>query len=201
MIIALPKGIVIGRSRALVARICGGDPAPAGRLSFRSPNGDIVLLCKHRDVPRLLAANAIDIGITSYEWVVEAGFPQSRIFRRLDWCDTRISLIARAERAATVLEQPALACATEFPTIAKRYLDETGLASKTSLMAVSGSTETFVGSLCDIAIECVETGATLRDNGLAEVRTVLECHVLAAHSERGSDHVKRFNELVDGGKQ
>lgn len=174
MRIGLPKGIVKNRSLSVVEKIIGH---PVSEKVLKFPSRDINLyLLKHRDIPTLLLQNRLDFGITSSEWLEERE-ARLHILEELDWCDTRISLIGPTPKSGTEKGFSGT-CVTEFPTIASRELRRLGLGSL-SIHTVSGSTEALVPDLFDFGVDCVETGQTLKENGLVELECLLHSRVVA----------------------
>ena len=63
--------------------------------------------------------------------------------------------------------------ATKYPHIAKRYFEEVGL--DVSIVKIEGSVELApLLSLADAIVDIVETGTTLKENGLYVVRYIME---------------------------
>ena len=64
-----------------------------------------------------------------------------------------------------------LLIATEYPRIAEKWAYSKNL-SHTILMTY-GSTEAFAGGIADIIVDCVDTGQTLKANGIQIVDTIM----------------------------
>ena len=91
--------------------------------------------------------------------------------------------------------QPAVA--TKFPRLTEAYFRRRGLAPE--LIVMSGSVELapLVG-LTDLIVDLVQTGATLRENGLVELRTILESQaVLIANRASYRLRAAEVRELID----
>jgi ATP phosphoribosyltransferase len=167
--VALPKGIVRAKSERLAADLTGAS-VTGGALRVQG-NGVIVHLVKHRDIPGLVCAGLVDVGVTSTDWVFESG-RQFGAMRLLDWCDCRISLIS-----APSAKRPLIRVVTEFPRHAA-LLRGTHFPEDVSITTISGSTESLVPDVFDACVDCVETGATLRAHNLVELHTVLKTSVV-----------------------
>lgn len=184
--IGLPKGTIKEKSFAVIRELLGIH-AEGKRLSYSNAETEIFLL-KHRDIPGLLARKVIDVGITSTEWLDECG-DNLAILKNLDWCDTRVSVIAR--EGTKLCELKGIRCVTEFPSTAANYFRQQKI-SDVEIVTVSGSSESLVPSVFDVSVDCVETGRTLRENGLSEIhvishcRTVLVCRHADVHAMRTS---------------
>ena len=192
MIVALPKGVALKHSLAIVAHVVASEPNPR-QLHFCGNSGVKVLLVKHRDIPGLLTNDLIDIGVTSTDWLIEKGTTLLP-YLELDWCFTKIALISKRE-CTHQLSQSSL-CVTEFPNIATQYVTDRGLGESLKLLHVSGSTEAYVGSVCDFAIDCVETGETLRQNGLVLREIIKQITTVVVASRRGRHFSSRFQDLL-----
>jgi len=128
---------------------------------------------KPRSIPQMVALGMLDAGFVGKDLVVE-----SRYKEELEWLgglprgkDVRI-VVAAADPG--ILESPPkrpLTIATEYPNIASTWAMKRGLAH--IVVHTWGSTEAYAPAFCDIVIDCVETGATLKANGLVEVETIM----------------------------
>ena len=170
--IGLPKGTIKEKSFDVIRKLTGMD-AQGKRLSYKNAEAEIFLL-KHRDIPRLLARKVIDVGITSTEWLDECG-DDLAILKELNWCDTRMSVIGREGTQLSELER--IRCITEFPSTAARYFQQNSIFD-VEILTVSGSSESLVPSVFDVSIDCVETGRTLRENGLTEIQVISYCRTV-----------------------
>ena len=66
-----------------------------------------------------------------------------------------------------------LRVATKYPNVAKAYYD--GLSRRTELIKLNGSIELApILGLSDVIVDIVETGTTLKENGLEVIATVAE---------------------------
>jgi ATP phosphoribosyltransferase len=62
--------------------------------------------------------------------------------------------------------------ATEYPRVAGEWAMKHGLAH--IVVESHGSTEAYTKHVADCVIDCVETGATLEQNGLVAIETLFE---------------------------
>jgi ATP phosphoribosyltransferase len=170
--IGLPKGTIKEKSLDVIRGLTGGH-AGGKRLSYGTADTEIFLL-KHRDIPGLLARKVIDVGITSTEWLDECGADLA-VLKSLDWCDTRMSVIAKEGTRLSDLKR--IRCVTEFPSTAASYFRQQQIPS-VDIVTVFGSSESLVPSVFDVSIDCVETGRTLRENGLSEISVISHCRTV-----------------------
>lgn len=137
-----------------------------------------VLLAKDPDVPIYVEQGAADLGIAGRDVIWESGvnvlvplalgalIPASRCRLAL------ISPNATRERKWRLAHE--LTIATKYPTITRDYVDRTGLGAQ--VIGLSGNIELAPAcGMADLIVDIVQTGATLRENDLVEIETILEC--------------------------
>jgi ATP phosphoribosyltransferase len=126
----------------------------------------IVLQVKDPDVPVYVDLGVADCGVVGKDWILESG---RDVFEPLDlgFGRTRFSLI----RLPGGSERPAR-IATKYPRIAAKYLAERNLTA--DVVRLNGKIELApLTGLADAVIDLVETGRTLRENGLIESEIIL----------------------------
>lgn len=182
--IALPKGRMQHQALALLHTIgyvrdttadIDGDaarrlliPAAGGRVSY--------LLAKPGDVPVYVEYGVADLGIVGEDVLRESGRDVYEPLR-LPFGHCHLAVAGRADRPARPLRlEPNLRIATKYPNLTRDYFHGRGISAE--IIALSGSVELapLVG-LADLIVDLVETGSTLKANGLVELRTIL--HVQA----------------------
>jgi ATP phosphoribosyltransferase len=148
---------------------------PKGILQFSDNQNYEAFLLKHRDMLSLLQQNKLDCAIVSTEWVEESqyDFP---VLDTLGWSQYKICLIGSEYCEINMNEGPS-SCVTEFPTTAKNYIRKMGWVN-TQLSVVSGSSEALVPKVFDCCIDCVETGATIKNHNLVVLDTLIETNVV-----------------------
>ncbi|HEY2493759.1 MAG TPA: ATP phosphoribosyltransferase [Paenibacillus sp.] len=188
--IGLPKGVVKSKSVSLIESYVGGK-VNADKLHFLVEENIYIYLLKHRDIPMMIDQGILDFGITSSEWIKEGNY-DLKMFKELDWCDTRISLLS--ERNRPVLTKPdSFTCVTEFPNTAMQYFQTIG-RNDVNIQHVNGSTEGFVPTIFDCCVDCVETGHTLHLHNLQE-ENVLHLSKIVVVGRRQAD--RRVMEEID----
>jgi ATP phosphoribosyltransferase len=130
--------------------------------SLRFEFGSITILqVKDPDVPVYVDLGVADCGVVGKDWILESA---RDVYEPLDlgFGRTRFSLIrlpGGGERLTRV--------ATKYPRIAAKYLADRGLSA--DIVRLNGKIElAALTGLADAVIDLVETGQTLRDNGLTE---------------------------------
>ncbi len=185
--IALPAGRLYVEAVELLKR-CGLDleawRGDERRLLWTSPDGRRrFLVARPADVATYVERGTADLGITGKDNLLES---QDDVHEVLDlrFGGCRLVLAAPGGRLPERLASgnghglsSGLRVATKYPRFARRHLAELGLAAQ--VITLHGATElAAVAGLADAVIDAVDTGATLRNNGLAPVKD------LAASSAR-----------------
>lgn len=169
----LPKGRLAGEVVAALGEFGPAPDALEGRaLVVPAQSGDIrYLLLKPSDVPAYVEGGAADLGLVGWDVLREE--PRDvlePITTRLGAC--RLSLCGRAGAdLVSRMRLGRLRVATKYPRLTARALGERGLVAE--LVPLHGSVElSVVVGLADAIVDLVETGGTLRANGLVELEVL-----------------------------
>jgi ATP phosphoribosyltransferase len=165
--IALPKGRVLRVVAPLLER-AGIDAssllADDRALVRESPSSGIrFLLLKPDDVPTYVEYGAADLGISGRDVLLERA---SELYRPLDLgIGICRMVVAGVKGRPAPTDVPRVA--TKFPRIATDHFARRGVQA--DIVYVQGSVELApIVGLSDIIVDLVETGETLRHNGLEE---------------------------------
>jgi ATP phosphoribosyltransferase len=178
---ALPKGRLTEDALAFLGRAGYAMPVNGNggrKLVLDAADGRLrFIMVKPADVPIFVEYGAADVGIAGLDVVREA---ERDVYEPLHlpfgYC--RLAVAGRADRADLGLRlERSPRVATKFPRLTEAFFRKRGVAAE--LIVMSGSVELapLVG-LADLIVDLVQTGATLRENGLAELRTILESQAL-----------------------
>ena len=179
IILALPKGRILGECAPLLER-AGVRPAAdyadedSRRLRFptNDPALDIVRV-RPFDVATFVAFGAAHIGICGADVLMEFDYPE--IYAPLDLGIGRCR-VSVAEPAASVgADDPAtwsrVRVATKYPNIARRHYAARGVQAE--IVHLNGAMELAPGlGLSRLIVDLVQTGSTLRANGLQETEVI-----------------------------
>jgi ATP phosphoribosyltransferase len=140
-----------------------------GRLRF--------ILAKPIDVPVFVEYGAADLGIAGLDVVREA---ERDVYEPLSlpfgYC--RLVVAGRDDRAYRSLHvERSPRVATKFPRLTENYFRKRGLAPEIIVMSGSVELAPLVG-LADLIVDLVQTGSTLMENGLRELRVILESQAI-----------------------
>ena len=136
-------------------------------------------LAKGPDVPTYVEYGAADIGVVGSDIIMEE---KRHVYDVLDLGFGRCRMcVAGPERAADLLQHhEMIRVATKYPNIARDYFYN-GKQQTVDIIKLNGSVELgpIVG-LSDVIVDIVETGSTLRENGLKVLEEVcpLSAHMI-----------------------
>jgi len=172
LVIALSKGRTVKALVPLLAR--AGIDASALAQGDRSLVRDVgtlrFLLLKPDDVPTYVEHGAADMGVCGRDVLRER---ESDLLVPLDLEIGRCKMIVAAPKGAKP-PSDLVRVATKYPQTAAEHFAARGVQAE--IISLSGSVELApLAGLADFIVDLVETGETLRQNGLevvAEVATV-----------------------------
>lgn len=176
VVVAVPKGRVLEQ---LVPRLAaaGFDTdvlTKSTRQLIRTDEARNIqwLMLKPDDVPTYVEYGAADVGVVGRDVLLEREYD---LYAPLDLGIGRCKLAVAAHRRAPYPPPPGalLRVATKFPNVATRHFKSRGIAVE--MIFVQGSVELApLTGLADVIVDIVETGETLRQNGLEVVEDIVE---------------------------
>jgi len=179
-VIALCKGRFLEPSLDLLARAgirFSEDVASSRKLIFIADDQSFrVVLVKPADVPTYVEYGAADIGIAGRDVLLES---RADVLQPLDlkfgYCKVAVAGPngTRAKARDYIADNPTVRVATKYPRITMDYYNARGIPVE--IIPLSGSIELapLIG-LADRIVDLVETGRTLKDNGLEIVEIIAE---------------------------
>lgn len=166
LVIALTKGRILDEVLPLLEK-AGITPAEdmgkSRKLIFDSSVEDVKLMViRGSDVPTYVELGSADIGIAGKDMILEYG--SRGFYEPLDLGLARCRLMTAALTGAN-LDLPRLRVASKFVNIAKHYFSEQG--RQVDIIKLNGALELApLMGLADCIVDIVDTGNTLRANGL-----------------------------------
>ena len=200
LLFALPKGRLAQDSLSFLAQAGLSTPTDteSRKLILPAADGSVgFVMAKPRDVPTYVEHGAADLGICGLDVVRET---DRAVYEPLllPFGQCRLSLAGPAENAPVAtgaggdfaersfrvsssshqpgmplryMSQPRIA--TEYPRLTRSFFAERGVNAE--VITLNGSVELGpILGLSDLIVDVVQTGTTLRMNGLVEIRTILE---------------------------
>ena len=193
--IALPKGRLFDAALDLCAAV-GFEVSEARntrKLIVEDPaQGVRVLLLKPVDVLTFVEYGAADLGIVGQDILRER---EEEVFEPLalpfGYC--RLVLAGKPERAQTDWRlAPSLRIATKYPQLTRKFFSERGWSAE--IITLNGSVEIGPAlGLSDLLVDLVDTGRTLRENGLVEFEELFKSQATLIVNR--SSHTLRFDEI------
>jgi ATP phosphoribosyltransferase len=181
LVMALPNGRILSEAMPLLNRI-GIEPEPAFadpasrqlRFATSDPSLDLIRV-RSFDAATFVAFGAAQLGIAGNDVLME--FDYSEIYAPLDLGigHCRLAVAAPADWAAH--EDPRrwshLPIATKYPEITRRHFAARGVQAE--CIKLNGAIELApLLGLCHHIVDLVQTGATLKANGLVEVERIAD---------------------------
>lgn len=161
-------------------------------------------LAKATDVPTYVEYGAADIGVVGKDTIMEEARRMYEVFDlKLGQCRMCVAGPKSAEKLLNGGE--IIRVATKYPHIAKDYFDNKKHQT-VEIIKLNGSIELApIVGLSEVIVDIVETGSTLRENGLVvleeicplSARMVVNEVSMKMEHERISDLVKRLKEVLD----
>jgi ATP phosphoribosyltransferase len=149
-------------------------------------------LAKANDVPTYVEYGAADIGIVGKDTILEEG---RKMYEVLDLGigKCRMCVCGPAEAAEYLQHHELIRVATKYPAIAKDYFYNKKHQT-VEIIKLNGSIELApIVGLSEVIVDIVETGSTLRENGLTVLEEVCP---LSARMVVNQVSMKRENERI-----
>lgn len=166
--IALTKGRILEQTLPLLAAagiVPAEDIDKSRKLVFATNHPDVrLLVLRGSDVPTYVQFGAADIGVSGKDTLMENG--ADGLYEPLDLQIARCKLVTAA-LADTPVRKGRIKVATKYVNIAKRYYATQG--RQIDVIKLYGAMELApIMNLADEIVDIVDTGNTLRANGLVE---------------------------------
>lgn len=151
-------------------------------------------LAKANDVPTYVEYGAADIGIVGKDTILEEG---RKLYEVLDLGIGRCRMCVCGPKSAGeyLKHHELIRVATKYPAIAKDYFYNKKHQT-VEIIKLNGSIELApIVGLAEVIVDIVETGSTLRENGLSVLEEVCP---LSARMVVNQVSMKRENERITG---
>jgi ATP phosphoribosyltransferase len=172
--LALPKGRLLEPAVGLLRDLGMSAIDPESRkLIFKDPGRGLeILLLKPADVPAYVTYGAADLGVVGKDILLEQ---EPDVYEPLDLGFGFCRLVVAEPRELWERDDPAkwswVRVATKYPRLTEQYFSSRGI--QVEIVRLDGSIELapLVG-LADRIVDLVQSGETLRANGLVEVAEI-----------------------------
>lgn len=171
--IALPKGRLGEKVYGMFEKAgfsCPEILSDSRKLVFENPScGVRYFWVKPSDVTVYVERGAADIGVAGKD-IIDEYTPD--IYELLDLNVGRCRMCVAAKKDFRENPDVTLRVATKFSTIARRYYSSIG--REIDIIPLNGSIELApVLGMSDVIVDIVETGTTLKENGLEVFQTIM----------------------------
>jgi ATP phosphoribosyltransferase len=175
LVIAVNKGRIFEECMPLLAA-CeiqpSDDPKSSRKLIFESLTGNHkIIVARSADVPTYVENGVADVGITGKDTILEYG-AEMTFYERLD---LKIGACRMMTAGPVGVAEPAqgVRVASKFVNIARQYYQKQ--SKQVSLIKLSGALEIApLLGLADCIVDIVDTGNTLKANGLEARESICE---------------------------
>ena len=172
MDIALPKGRLGDQVLKMLEQAGYGlkeDPNDTRKLTFENEEAGVrCFWVKPSDVGIYVERGAADIGVVGEDILLEY---EPNVFELLDLGLGKCRMAVAGPKDFEDPGEAPLKVATKFPNVARRFYS--GKSREIDVIKLNGSIELApLLGLSDVIVDIVETGTTLKENGLAVLETV-----------------------------
>jgi ATP phosphoribosyltransferase len=212
LVLALPKGRILGEVMPLLARTgirpeAAFDDPDSRQLRFCTSNPEIeIIRVRSFDVATFVAFGAASLGVVGSDVLMEFDYPE--VYAPVDLGLGRCRLAVAEPTALSRADDPRrwshIRIATKYPEITRRHFAARGVQAE--CIRLSGAMELAPSlGLCRRIVDLVSSGETLKANNLVEVehiadvsaRLVVNRTQLKTDPERVGLWVERIREAVD----
>jgi ATP phosphoribosyltransferase len=168
--IALPKGRIASETLAIFKKIFGDEFVFEDRKLILEQRGFRFLLVRNQDVPTYVFHGSADIGVVGFDVLEE------KSLQLVELADLGIGkckvVVGMRDGQKIDYSKHRISVATKMENITRNYFAKKAMA--VDVIKLYGSIELapLVG-LADAIVDIVETGATMKQNGLVEVETIM----------------------------
>lgn len=202
--VALPKGRLLDPALQLLSSIgIKGLEAETRSLLLTDAERDVrVIFLKPADIPTYVEYGAADLGIVGKDILAEQ---QPDVYEPVDLGFGFCRLVVAEPRALWERDDPTkwswVRVATKYPTLTEQYFSERGI--QVEMIHLDGSIELapLVG-LAERIVDLVQSGETLRANGLVEVAEIMTstARLIVNRASLKTEHA-RVNALIAAMRQ
>ncbi len=169
--VALPKGRIAQETLEIFETIFGESFKFDDRKLILETENFRFLLVRNQDVATYVYHQAADIGVVGLDTLEEQGLDVIRLLDlRRGVCKVAIGMRVGEKLDLTKAE---IKVATKMVNITKRYFADRAIAADVIKLYGSIELAPLVG-LADMIVDIVETGATMKQNGLEVVEDIME---------------------------
>ena len=199
--LALAKGRLAEQTFTLLENLgidCSEPRNPGRQLVLWDKKNNIrFILVKPSDVPTYVDHGVADLGVVGKDTLLESGRPLYEVLD-LTFGKCKLCIAGYADSSNSPVTRATFRVATKYPRVARSFYDSKGQTIE--IIELHGSVELGpVIGLSDVILDIVESGSTLKANGLSvredvcDVSARLVCNRVSLKTKR-----ERIRSLIDG---
>ena len=198
LILALPKGRVYEDVLPLLQDSqfeLKDDPKKTRKLVLDTKNAKVkILLVRGWDVPAYVTSGAAHLGIVGKDILIEKESEEFIELKDLEIGKCRLSLAGKKD---LLIGSTRMKIATKYPKSSIKFMESLGVQSE--IIYLHGAQEIApIMGLSDAIIDLVESGKTLKENGLHEIQVIRDVSTrLIANKAALKTKSSLIQELVD----
>ncbi len=201
--IALPKGRIAEETLDIFSKIFNTNFAFDNRKLILEAHGFRFLNVRNQDVPTYVAHGAADLGVVGLDVITEQELDIVDLLdMQLGCCKVAIGI---KNEDALDWSKPDIKIATKMVNITKNYFAQKAVGVQVIKLYGSIELAPLVG-LADAIVDIVDTGATMRENGLKVAEEIMSssAHLIANNNSfyaKKSDILSIYDKIkkvVDG---
>ena len=198
LILALPKGRVY---EDVIPILKGSnfeltdDPKKTRKLVLDTKNKKVkILLVRGWDVPTYVTSGAAHLGVVGKDILIEKESEEFIELKDLEIGKCRLSLAGKKD---LLIGSSRMKVATKYPKSSIKFMESIGIQSE--IIYLHGAQEIApIMGLSDAIIDLVESGKTLKENGLHEIKVIRDISTrLIANKAALKTKSSLIQELVD----
>tara|TARA_B100001173_G_scaffold279857_1_gene262905 strand:- start:374 stop:997 length:624 start_codon:yes stop_codon:yes gene_type:complete len=172
LILALPKGRVYEEVLPVLKDSefeLKDDPKKTRKLVLDTKNNKVkILLVRGWDVPAYVTSGAAHLGIVGKDILIEKDSEEFIELKDLEMGKCRLSLAGKKDLLSGSTR---MKIATKYPKSSIKFMESIGIQSEIIYLHGAQEIAPLMG-LSDAIIDLVESGKTLKDNGLQEIKVI-----------------------------
>ena len=190
--IALPKGRIAEQTLEKFEKVFGERFVFEDRKLILEKAGFTFLNVRNQDVPTYVMHGAADLGVVGLDVLEEKEYDLVKLLDlKIGQCKVAIGLKAGEEIDWNASE---ITVATKHTTIAKKFFEEKAMA--VNIVKLYGSIELApLVNLSDCIVDIVETGETMKQNGLVVGDTIMQSSVFLISNK--NSYYNKKSQILD----
>ena len=171
LLLAISKGRILEEALQVLKKSgieCKESPFSSRKLIFKTNiDGLEIIIVRASDVPLYIESGKVDFGIVGKDTLLESNL--NNHIRIKDLNIAACKLVVAGKKGIKLKNN--MKVATKYPVITKSFFQ--GLGYPCSVLKLYGSIElAAVLDLSDVIVDLVESGKTLKENGLVEIELI-----------------------------